>query len=699
MESVPLHKDEALKLVESLVPYVEFQSTLEYLKNPPEGYLHPGVDVLGGLSDIADAVKAGEYSSEYDFQTDIQALFMAAQDTHLSFVGDAAGVFKFKRENTPLLSFSSDGNELPIIMCASDNIALTRTGGVMFRNTTGEYTPSEVVAIDGIDVETFLLAQSHTANLQDPDGAYNYIFAELAQLAQRGVIADGLFANPVFYPGPQTSLTFKNGTTSYVNNAAIVQTDFSGVTTGEDFYQKFCSLAPTVVEESETEIRKSPIIPFYPYPVIKHSKHKLAGYFLNDTGYTDVAVLTLLSFDVADEAAIQEYAYTVQSFLASAKAAGKTKLVIDLRANLGDSLHVGLDVFAQLFPNLAPVSQGNMRAHDSLNVIGQGLSNIAASTGPLGGPFDYQSNAKPDGPAFASWAELYGPKNTYGDSFTNLFQGAYKFNYTGGPAFDAENIVMLSEGYCQGTCAAFAELMKNVAGVRSIAIGGRAQHGPMQAIGGTKGSIPMTMGSLYELSVNVSSTQSQAFLAAANETEFAALSPLPVLRTINPLTAVVNGKNNIRVGDSSTTPLQFVYEAADCRFFNTREMLIDYVPAWERCADIAFHGQYEYCVKDSTNHGSCLTGGSADSTDGLGICPLPVGAKDSNNSTVPAGTGAPGAPDAVVGTKNTGSTGSGSGNATTTGSGYPATFTGAASVVAVQALPIFAALVAAMFML
>lgn len=35
----------------------------------------------------------------------------------------------------------------------------------------------------------------------------------------------------------------------------------------------------------------------------------------------------------------------------------------------------------------------------------------------------------------------------------------------------------------------------------------------------------------------------------------------------------VNSQNAIRKGDQSVTPLRFVYEAADCRFFYTAEML------------------------------------------------------------------------------------------------------------------------------
>lgn len=54
--------------------------------------------------------------------------------------------------------------------------------------------------------------------------------------------------------------------------------------------------------------------------------------------------------------------------------------------------------------------------------------------------------------------------------------------------FLPENIVMLSDGFCGSTCAIFSELLKTQAGTQSIAVGGRKQNGPMQSVGGSKGS-------------------------------------------------------------------------------------------------------------------------------------------------------------------------------------------------------------------
>ncbi len=117
LQSVPNEPAPALQILQAIAPFVEFQSTLAYLKNPPPGYLFPPVDVVGGLAKIATNVAAGAYISEYDFQTDIQALLISAKDDHLSFDGDATSVFSFTRAIN-LVSVSVDGSQIPQVFAA-----------------------------------------------------------------------------------------------------------------------------------------------------------------------------------------------------------------------------------------------------------------------------------------------------------------------------------------------------------------------------------------------------------------------------------------------------------------------------------------------------------------------------------------------------------------------------------------------------
>lgn len=54
--------------------------------------------------------------------------------------------------------------------------------------------------------------------------------------------------------------------------------------------------------------------------------------------------------------------------------------------------------------------------------------------------------------------------------------------------FKAEDIVIVYDGYCASTCTIFSELMRQQAGVKTIALGGRPNKDIIQAVGGVKGT-------------------------------------------------------------------------------------------------------------------------------------------------------------------------------------------------------------------
>ena len=618
LQSIPIDQQSALDLVESLVPYVELQSTLAYLKNPPSGYLYPRVDIIQGLKNIAAAVAAGKYNGEYDFQTDLQALFVAGRDGHMSYQADLIGVASFKVPNTPLVSFSADGVQTPQIFCTSDMLGLGPTG-IGFRDTSigVSYSPSELTTINGMNAVQYLIGRAEEFPIQDPDAAYNYLFSETAQIAQLGVYGDGGFPNPAFYPGDQTVLGFINGSFSYIPTGSEVYASFDGVIDGLTAYQKFCNKSSVLVTTNNSTQTQapSPTVPFYPWPVIKNSENRVAGYFLNDTGNTDVAVLTILNFDAVENAA--EFISDVQRFLLAAAGAGKTKLIVDVFANGGGLVELGIATFNQLFPNMYPHAQGNMRTSDVLNYIGLGESALGSST-PLDEPFDYNSDQRPDGSPFKSWSDLYGPVALAGDNFTELFEENINKDPTVVPidvnpsapaSFAPENIIILTDGFCASTCAVFVELMKNLGGVKSIVVGGRPQNGPMQAVGGTKGKQSFAYEYVLISALNATEGLTNSQTVAANKSDFALLSEYPLIRAADPVVPGINGQNNIRLGDNSTTPLQFVYEAADCRIFFTHDMLVSQVPIWSRAANITWGNQTYLCVDGSTFHASSVSGG------------------------------------------------------------------------------------------
>jgi hypothetical protein len=64
--------------------------------------------------------------------------------------------------------------------------------------------------------------------------------------------------------------------------------------------------------------------------------------------------------------------------------------------------------------------------------------------------------------------------------------------------------------------------------------------------------------------------------------------------------------NNLRKGDDTNTPLQFVYEASNCRFFYTAPMLLDQSLVWEQTYSLRWGGGT--CLKGSSGELSAVTG-------------------------------------------------------------------------------------------
>lgn len=162
---------------------------------------------------------------------------------------------------------------------------------------------------------------------------------------------------------------------------------------------------------------------------------------------------------------------------------------------------------------------------------------------------------------------------------------------------------------CASSCSILVENLKNKFGLMSIAIGGRAQNGPMQTVGGVKGS------RLFNGDFMKSWPETYSFEAAKDKSLvdpiFDSWSPAAAQR----FQISVNGMNAYRFGDETDTPLHFIYEASDCRIWFTPEMIEDWTVLWNRVADIAFNNRNgnvmssEYCVSGSTEDPTSISGG------------------------------------------------------------------------------------------
>lgn len=109
---MPFEPQRAVAFVDEYRRWLEFQSTIEILKSPPDGYPMPPTDLLGGLDDIQAKAAASVYDSHYDFDVDVRELLTTAYDGHLSLGLCSTDIFQF-RNDAPLVSISPNGTTIP----------------------------------------------------------------------------------------------------------------------------------------------------------------------------------------------------------------------------------------------------------------------------------------------------------------------------------------------------------------------------------------------------------------------------------------------------------------------------------------------------------------------------------------------------------------------------------------------------------
>lgn len=430
INSVPLNGTSAKLLIESIKPYIEWQSTLTVLKNPPAEYVEkvqPAVDIMDGLDQIISDVDSGKFANEYAFGWALYTLIQSAHDGHFSYVPDSVGgIFQWGR-NVPLVSVSEDGEQLPAVFAFEDVL------GLQYKNIS--YTPSAVVKIDGSETTEFLQNLSQLGSLQDRDALYNNVFYELAQVSLgdsgsgTGMFTGGGRGRYV-YPGATTTFTFANGTERTIENYARVRYNFRGVNSGETLAKEWfnygsAASAQAASQDSETvstTAASGATGPGYPDPVSVGPLNLINGFYIDGEGYNDVAVLSIPNF-VGTSVAQKAFQATSKEFLAKALADGKTKLILDLQANGGGTILQGYDLFKQLFPDYDPYGANRYRATEAADLIGQTYSQ-RASLAPRGSNsslssaqssyFDYHQDMTVDGKPFTSWAEKFGPHEVNG---------------------------------------------------------------------------------------------------------------------------------------------------------------------------------------------------------------------------------------------------------------------------------------------
>lgn len=514
------------------------------------------------------------------------------------------------------------------------------------------YLPSPVSTIDGIPALEFLGKASVKNGLShDPDARFNSLFPSLAN-----------DANPVYSPPEPFSLdlrdttkvTCENGTTLEIANTAFVRGNFTNIASGADLYNSYGQGNGTATQSIPWQTylmdKRNYTTDYagYPKPLKAEKSGRIAGFLPDGPEFSDVAVLSVSSFmgAVGPDAltmtppdSMKDYYNVTIDFLRTAKAANRTKLILDVQGNSGGLIANLATLYFALFPSTSFPLIWQGRAHPQLAWLGAHLWNASSPASPW--PLDNQ--IKPDHAAWSSFAEFFGP---YPDSTHSPSHGNYThpalLNITAltnpfltrilnvttktpslipwtEPLFRPEDIVLVTDGQCGSACALLTSMLAHAHGVRTVALGGRPLNLPMQAVGQSKGGPVMSFAGMPEF--NRSEVPAGLRMppppsaVRARRGESVYKPPLRVagvdllgwgtsvsFNVANMVPLGVDGEE----GDGGL-PLQFRYEAANCRLFYTWEMARRIEAVWSAVVGVAWGGGR--CVEGSTTEADGRMGG------------------------------------------------------------------------------------------
>ncbi|PLB35849.1 uncharacterized protein BDW47DRAFT_133231 [Aspergillus candidus] len=629
LTSVPFNPAVGSRLLKYVNDTVQFHSTLAYLANPPPGYQQPGVDLVAGLSQLQRNIDEGAFVNEYDFEAALHRLLHAGHDDHLRLAGGILSPFAFGSPRA-IASVSLDGKELPKVYFAEDLFA--------YEASDGSSEPSAIATINDQDVVEYLteFAAVNAAGKLEPHAEWNMLMQSGA-LDIQGYF-EVFYSGATFYPGESIAFGLEDGTVLEPEDwdALYFSPGNTGpLETGGDFYNFFVlnrlpasytempepPSSSTLIAEDTTSSSAAPAsspteLPDTAYPRapdVMQPGGLLRGYFLNESS---LAVLTITQFD-SSVGISNSFIATVWQFLQRSRRAGLRKVVIDLQQNSGGHPLLALEIFRLFFPSIDPLAASRRRAHPMADALGSTLTpywqnlttNHSAYSTLLTNEWVVASRLDADtGQKFTAWDDYFHSPASYGgDHFTNserydplnhLFAleaaGITTDNLNSSHStqpYEAEDIIILTDGLCSSTCALFTEMMHHEAGVQTVVVGGRPNPGPMQAAGGTRGA------------ASYSARRLDRDISTAQKIDRSTRGQFPDRRYDFLITGLtINLRDQIRSGDdeASPTPLQFQYEAANCRIFYTPKTWYNYTNLWTYAAD-AIWSDPGLCVATSTD--------------------------------------------------------------------------------------------------
>jgi len=659
LQSIPFNPAVAMRFLDYYNMTLQFQSTLGYLKAPPAGYQRAPFDVDEALEEIKQNVTAAVYNNQYEFEAQVQLLVNRLRDTHAILNAGALSAFSFVG-SFGLVTASIDGKQAPEIYLDQD---LYEAWAINEYKASPVTHINGVDVIEYLEHFAELNSQGFLEPHADWNAIMNNPALDIQGIPSTFQSAKLYPGNGAF--SDALNFTLQNTTVvESIWWALCVDCKETGpLTTGGDFYNYFVlGFLPESYREGEQwwpTIEDEALPPtndtdgtfnftaaledycaegalssqnwcmdsFGAYPnnpmTVQADLSVIGGGIVSSYTLdgTSTAVLSIPSF-YQNGIDTSNFRQAIRDFIGNTSQTQVSRVIIDLQQNSGGLVFLAYDTFKQFFPNLEPNGASRQRSHEWSNSLGQAYTEWWSRSGQdQTENYNWASSEwivtnrinAATGKLFSSWDEFYGPDVSNEDKFSRSQQynlsdenfdysafGDYPYGYDpsdpiarSSPPWAAEQIVILTDGLCASACAVFVEFMTHQAGVKTIVVGGQPKPGPMQAVGGTRGAAAYSAGALdfdfdeglEYLPVNKPEVVSQ--LPNRNDTGI----------WINYAGFTI--RNQVR--GTELTPLQFQYQAADCRIYYTLETMYKMTQLWDYTARAAWDDP-TLCVQDSTGY-------------------------------------------------------------------------------------------------
>jgi hypothetical protein len=661
LQSIPFNSAVAVRFLDYYNMTLQFQSTLGYLEAPPVGYQRPPFDVNKALEEIKHNATANIYKNQYEFEAPLQLLVTQLRDTHVTLNAGALSAFSFVSP-FGLVSASVDGKEAPEIYLDEDlyrawaidgdNASpVTHINGVDVieyleyfaeRNSQGFLEPhadwNAIMDSPALDIQGYL-STFQSAKLYPGDDAFSDVlnftlknrtvvesvwWAFCVDCANTGPLTTGGDFYNYFVLGLQPA-SYQEGNQWWPIEEEEEEESTPSTGNGDSF--NITAVLEVYCKKGDPSSQSWCMSSFGAYPnnpIVTQANLSVeeggivSSYMLDDTS---TAVLSIPSF-FQSGGDTPNFRQAIREFIGNASQGQSSRVLIDLQQNSGGLSFLAYDTFRQFFPNLEPNGASRQRSHELSNILGEAYTgwwdqpdtdqtenyNFAANEWVVTNRINAAT-----GKAFTSWEEFYGPEDSNGEQFSgsqqyNLSDDNFDYaafrGYPHGydpdqpvvntsPPWAPEDIVILTDGLCASACALFVEFMTYQAGVKTIVVGGQPKPGPMQAVSGTRGAAAYSADALdYDFADGL-------LYLPVDRPEVA--SQLPN-RSDSGMWITYAGftiRNQVRGTD--LTPLQFQYQAADCRIYYTLRTVYNMTELWRHAASAAWDDP-SLCVQDSTGY-------------------------------------------------------------------------------------------------